>query len=90
MLQLENVTIRFGGVTAVNDVSLSIGTDDLVGLVGPNGAGKTTLFNAISGLVRPSTGRIRFDDTDILRMRCTGARGWASAARSRFRSRCTS
>lgn len=68
MLQLENVTIRFGGVTAVNDVSLSIGTDDLVGLVGPNGAGKTTLFNAISGLVRPSTGRIRFDDTDILRM----------------------
>ena len=60
MLQLENVTVRFGGLTAVNDVSLNIGTGDVVGLVGANGAGKTTLFNAISGLVRPTaagTGR---------------------------------
>ncbi|RYE95007.1 MAG: ATP-binding cassette domain-containing protein, partial [Oxalobacteraceae bacterium] len=58
MLQLENVTVRFGGLTAVNDVTLAVGTGDLVGLVGANGAGKTTLFNAISGLVRPTTGRI--------------------------------
>ena len=67
MLQLENVTVRFGGLTAVNKVSLSVGSGDVVGLVGANGAGKTTLFNAISGLVRPTTGRIVFNGTDVLR-----------------------
>lgn len=67
MLQLENVTVRFGGLTAVNDVTLSVGTGDVVGLVGANGAGKTTLFNAISGLVRPTTGRIVFNGTDVLK-----------------------
>lgn len=67
MLQLENVTVRFGGLTAVNDVSLSIGTGDVVGLVGANGAGKTTLFNAISGLAPTSGGRIVFDGRDVLR-----------------------
>jgi len=67
MLQLENVTVRFGGLTAVNDVTLSVGTGDVVGLVGANGAGKTTLFNAISGLVRPTTGRIVFNGNDVLR-----------------------
>jgi branched-chain amino acid transport system ATP-binding protein len=67
MLQLEHVTVRFGGLTAVNDVTLSVGTGDVVGLVGANGAGKTTLFNAISGLVRPTAGRIVFNGTDVLR-----------------------
>jgi branched-chain amino acid transport system ATP-binding protein len=67
MLQLDNVTVRFGGLTAVNDVSLSVGTGDVVGLVGANGAGKTTLFNAISGLVTPTGGRIMFDGRDVLR-----------------------
>lgn len=67
MLQLENVTVCFGGLTAVNDVSLSVGTGDVVGLVGANGAGKTTLFNAISGLVRPTSGKIMFDGRDVLR-----------------------
>ena len=66
-LELQNVTIRFGGITAVNDVSMTVGTRDLVGLVGPNGAGKTTLFNAISGLVRPTQGTIRFDGADMLK-----------------------
>ena len=68
MLQLENVTVRFGGVTAVNRLSLSIAIDEVTGLVGPNGAGKTTLFNAISGLVRPSVGRIFFNARDVLKM----------------------
>lgn len=68
MLRLENLTVRFGGLTAVDDVSLTVGSDDLVGLVGPNGAGKTTLFNAISGLVRPSAGRIDFGGANVLRM----------------------
>ena len=68
MLQLENVTVRFGGVTAVNRLSLSIAIDEVTGLVGPNGAGKTTLFNAISGLARPSAGRIVFNAVDVLKV----------------------
>jgi branched-chain amino acid transport system ATP-binding protein len=66
MLELENVSVRFGGLTAVNDVTLKIGSHDVIGLVGSNGAGKTTLFNAISGLVRPTAGRIRFNGRDVL------------------------
>ncbi|MFZ3083985.1 ABC transporter ATP-binding protein [Rhodoferax ferrireducens] len=67
MLQLKNVSVRFGGLTAVNNVTLAVGTQDVVGLVGPNGAGKTTLFNAISGLVRPTSGEITFDGADVMR-----------------------
>jgi branched-chain amino acid transport system ATP-binding protein len=67
MLQLDNVTVRFGGLTAVHNVSLSVGTGDVIGLVGANGAGKTTLFNAISGLVQPTSGKILFDGKDVLR-----------------------
>jgi branched-chain amino acid transport system ATP-binding protein len=66
MLELENVSVRFGGLAAVNDVTLKIGSHDVIGLVGSNGAGKTTLFNAISGLVRPTGGAIRFDGKDVL------------------------
>jgi branched-chain amino acid transport system ATP-binding protein len=66
MLELENVSVRFGGLTAVDNVTLKIGSHDVIGLVGSNGAGKTTLFNAISGLVRPTGGAIRFDGKDIL------------------------
>jgi branched-chain amino acid transport system ATP-binding protein len=68
MLQLENLSVRFGGLAAVNGVTLAVGTQDVVGLIGPNGAGKTTLFNAISGLVRPTGGRIAFDGADMMRM----------------------
>ncbi|MBT0964097.1 ABC transporter ATP-binding protein [Denitromonas iodatirespirans] len=67
MLRLEDLSVRFGGLTAVNTVSLSVGSHEVVGLVGPNGAGKTTLFNAVSGLVKPSSGRILFDSADMLR-----------------------
>jgi branched-chain amino acid transport system ATP-binding protein len=67
MLELEKLSVRFGGLTAVNAVSLKVGSEDVVGLVGPNGAGKTTLFNAISGLVRPTAGAIRFGGSSILR-----------------------
>lgn len=67
MLKLDGITIQFGGLTALKDVSFSMGTDQVVGLVGPNGAGKTTLFNAISGLVRPTSGSVSFDRVELSR-----------------------
>jgi branched-chain amino acid transport system ATP-binding protein len=67
MLELEHVSVRFGGLTAVDNVTLKIGSHDVIGLVGSNGAGKTTLFNAISGLVQPTAGGIRFFDRDVMR-----------------------
>ncbi len=60
LLQLENVTIRFGGLTAVSAVDLQIGPSELVGLIGPNSAGKTTLFNLITGVYQPTDGNISF------------------------------
>src|ERR1043166_7862552 len=60
LLQLENATIRFGGLTAVSELNLNIGEHELVGLIGPNGAGKTTAFNLITGVYRPTGGTIRF------------------------------
>jgi branched-chain amino acid transport system ATP-binding protein len=65
MLRLENVTVRFGGLTALKDVSFAMGEGEILGLVGPNGAGKTTLFNTISGLVKPRAGRILFGEREI-------------------------
>jgi branched-chain amino acid transport system ATP-binding protein len=65
MLTLENVCVEFGGLRALNNLSFSMDSNQLVGLVGPNGAGKTTLFNVISGLVKPSRGRISFQDKEI-------------------------
>lgn len=68
MLKISNITVRFGGLVAVNDVSFAVGTHEILGLIGPNGAGKTTLFNAVSGLVRPATGYITMDDHEISRL----------------------
>src|SRR6187401_2592749 len=60
LLQLASVTIRFGGLTAVSELTLNIGSDELVGLIGPNGAGKTTAFNLITGVYQPTSGAIHF------------------------------
>jgi branched-chain amino acid transport system ATP-binding protein len=60
LLQLSNVTIRFGGLTAVSEVSATVGDCELVGLIGPNGAGKTTVFNMVTGVYQPTEGEIRF------------------------------
>jgi branched-chain amino acid transport system ATP-binding protein len=65
MLKLENVTIKFGGLTAVNDVSLGIQEGSIFGLIGPNGAGKTTLFNLISGVYKPTSGKILYQNKEI-------------------------
>ena len=65
LLEVQGVTVQFGGVTAVNDASLSVEGRTVTGLIGPNGAGKTTLFNVISGLQPPTKGRVRFGNHDI-------------------------
>jgi branched-chain amino acid transport system ATP-binding protein len=65
MLALESVTKRFGGLTAVKDVTLTAATTEIVGIIGPNGAGKTTLFNVISGFYAPDGGRVLLDGTDV-------------------------
>lgn len=60
LLELENVTRTFGGLTAVNDLTFHLDQGEVVGLIGPNGAGKTTTFNLISGADKPSSGTVRF------------------------------
>jgi branched-chain amino acid transport system ATP-binding protein len=65
ILEVNNLTKKFKGLTAVNDMSFEIHRGEFVGLIGPNGAGKTTLFNLISGMENPSSGTIRFDGRDI-------------------------
>ncbi len=65
MLKVDDATIKFGGLTAVNQVSFTISDGHIFGLIGPNGAGKTTLFNIISGVYTPTSGRIELLDEDI-------------------------
>ncbi len=60
LLEVDGLTIRFGGLTAVDDASFTVKEGDLLGVIGPNGAGKTTTFNAIAGVVQPTEGQIRF------------------------------
>ncbi|MBO8126026.1 MAG: ABC transporter ATP-binding protein [Firmicutes bacterium] len=65
ILDVQNVTMAFGGLIAVRDFSLQISCGQLVGLIGPNGAGKTTIFNIITGQYSPTQGRVFFDGKDI-------------------------
>jgi branched-chain amino acid transport system ATP-binding protein len=65
ILRTEHLTKRFGGLTAVDDLSLSLARGQLHAIIGPNGAGKTTFFNLISGLLPPTSGRVFFDGQDI-------------------------
>ena len=65
LLEVDGVTKRFGGLTAVNRFSLSVGAGEIVGLIGPNGAGKTTVFHLISGFQAPTEGAIRFKGVSI-------------------------
>jgi len=65
LLQIEDLTIRFGGLVAVNKVNITIQQGELVGLIGPNGAGKTTCFNMLTGVYEPSAGKISLQGTDI-------------------------
>ena len=67
-LLAESVTIRFGGLTAVDDATIEVPDGGFIGLIGPNGAGKTTLFNAIGGFITPTRGRVLFQEREITSM----------------------
>src|SRR6478609_8270870 len=68
LLEVDDVVVRFGGVTAVDDASFAAEAGRVTGLIGPNGAGKTTCFNVISGLQKPNRGQVRFDGRSITRL----------------------
>jgi branched-chain amino acid transport system ATP-binding protein len=69
LLTVENVTRRFGGIVALDDVSFDVAEGEIVGLIGPNGAGKTTAFNVITRLYTPDSGSVDFDGTNLLKLR---------------------
>jgi len=69
LLSVRNVTMRFGGLTAVKSLNMTIPRHALYGLIGPNGAGKTTVFNVLTGVYRPTEGEIEFDGTHVQRMK---------------------
>ena len=66
LLDVDSVTMQFGGVTALEDVSLRIKPGEILGLIGPNGAGKTTMFNVVTGVYQPTKGDIRFDGQSVV------------------------
>jgi branched-chain amino acid transport system ATP-binding protein len=69
ILDFNDVTMQFGGVTALSNVSLSISRGEILGLIGPNGAGKTTCFNVITGVYSPTSGSVTFEGTDLTRLK---------------------
>lgn len=66
LLELKNVTMKFGGVTALNEVNLQVKKGEILALIGPNGAGKTTIFNVITGVYKPTSGEINFDGKSLI------------------------
>ena len=69
VLNIEDVKMQFGGVTAVKDFNLTLNSGEIVALIGPNGAGKTTVFNMVTGVYKPTAGKINFNNKDITGMR---------------------
>ncbi|HET6706143.1 ABC transporter ATP-binding protein [Amycolatopsis sp. NPDC058278] len=65
LLEFDNITMRFGGVTALREVNISINEGEIFALIGPNGAGKTTVFNVVTGVYQPTEGQVRFDGDRI-------------------------
>ena len=81
VLTVTELSVRFGGLLANNEISMLLPAQSISAIVGPNGAGKTTLFNAITGAIRATSGRIDFGDVDITNMSAT-ARGRLGIART--------
>jgi branched-chain amino acid transport system ATP-binding protein len=81
MLEVRNLTRRFGNLVAVRDVSMTVENGELRAIIGPNGAGKTTLFNLVSGFFAPSSGSIRFDGRDVADL-SANQRVWLGMART--------
>jgi branched-chain amino acid transport system ATP-binding protein len=69
ILEVESLTLKFGGLTALDDVTFHIDEGEILGLIGPNGAGKTTCFNAVTGVYRPTSGDIRFQGQTLVKMK---------------------
>nr|WP_184517260.1 ABC transporter ATP-binding protein [Roseomonas pecuniae] len=69
ILQVDSVSLRFGGIRALTDVSFAVGRGEVFSIIGPNGAGKTSMVNCVSGRYRPTEGRVLFDGQDITRLR---------------------
>ena len=72
MLEAEDITVEFGGIKALNELSFDINEGEILGLIGPNGAGKTTMFNVLSRVYHPTKGRLRFDGENLLDMPAHG------------------
>jgi branched-chain amino acid transport system ATP-binding protein len=72
LLDVRNVSVRFGGVVALDDLSFSIDDCEICGLIGPNGAGKTTLFNVVSRIYQPQSGSVTFDGQELLKVQAHG------------------
>ena len=68
LLDVQDITVRFGGIVALDRLSFTINEGQICGLIGPNGAGKTTMFNVVSRIYEPAAGRLDFDGTDLLRV----------------------
>ena len=69
LLETKNLTVKFGGVTALNEVSLQVNEGEIAALIGPNGAGKTTVFNIVTGYYKPNSGEINLDGKSIISLR---------------------
>ena len=83
MLDVRDVSVRFGGIVALDGLSFAIEKGQICGLIGPNGAGKTTMFNVVSRIYDPTSGACSFDGDDLLAVPAHGSPRSASPARSR-------
>ena len=86
VLRLENITMQFGGVVAINNLSLKVDKGEIVALIGPNGAGKTTAFNCITGVYEPTNGAVYFNDKPIAIAHPTGkmAKNYLGSDKEKF------